>query len=63
VNTFGYLYEERRWRDRATGRLLTWDELHGEIAAFDLRGRHIGVLHAASGEPLKPARKGRRIRV
>jgi hypothetical protein len=43
--------------------LLTWDALHGEIEAFDLRGRHIGVLDAINGDILKPARKGRRIRV
>jgi hypothetical protein len=43
--------------------LLTWDALHGEIEVFDLRGRHIGVLDAIAGDILKPARKGRRIRV
>ena len=59
----GYLYGERRWRDAAGRRLLTWDALHGEIEAFDLRGRHIGVLDAINGDILKPARKGRRIRV
>jgi len=59
----GYVYGERRWRDRRMQRLLTWDGRHGEIEAFDLRGHHIAVLHAETGEPVKPARKGRRIRV
>lgn len=59
----GYLYGERRWRDPTGRRLLTWDALHGEIEAFDLRGHHVGVLDAVNGEDLKPARKGRRIRV
>jgi hypothetical protein len=57
------MYGERRWRDPVTRRLLTWDGLHGEIEAVDLRGRHVGVLDVMTGELLKPARKGRRIRV
>jgi hypothetical protein len=59
----GYIYGERRWRDPTSQRLLTWDGFHGEIEAYDMRGRHIAVLDAATGEPIKPARKGRRIRV
>jgi hypothetical protein len=59
----GYLYGERRWRDAAGRRLLTWDALHGEVEAFDLRGRHVGVLDAMTGKPIKQARVGRRIRV
>jgi hypothetical protein len=43
--------------------LLTWDSLHGEIEAFDLRGRHVGVLDAITGVMIKEARIGRRIRV
>ena len=42
----GYIYGERRWRDPRDQRLLTWDGLHGEIEAFDARGRHIAVLDA-----------------
>ena len=59
----GYIYRERRWRDPILHRLLTWDGRHGEIEAFDLRGRHVAVLDSITGEPMKPARKGRRIRV
>ena len=59
----GYMYGERRWRDPISQRLLTWDGRHGEIEAFDHLGRHLGVLDAVTGEPVKPARKGRRIRV
>jgi hypothetical protein len=59
----GYRYGERRWRDSAARRLLTWDSLHGEIEAFDLRGRHVGVLDAITGVMIKEARIGRRIRV
>jgi hypothetical protein len=59
----GYLYGKRRWRDQAGKRLLTWDSLHGEIEAFDLRGRHIAVLDAVSGQVIKEGRKGRRIDV
>lgn len=43
--------------------LLTWDGFHGEIKAFDMRGHHIVALDAVTGKPIKPARKGRRIRV
>ena len=59
----GYVYGERRWRDPTGRRLLTWDGFHGEIEAFDLCGHHISVLDAVTGVPVKPARKGRRIRV
>lgn len=59
----GYVYGERRWRDPVTDRLLTWDGLHGEIEAFDQRGLHVGVLEPLTGEFIKTARKGRRIRV
>ncbi len=55
---------QRSPMNRQTALALTWDALHGEIEAFDLRGHHVGVLlDAVNGEDLKPARKGRRIRV
>lgn len=57
----GFIYGERRWRDRF-GRLLTWDSLHGEIEVFNARGAHLGVLDYL-GRPIKPAKKGRRIHV
>jgi hypothetical protein len=59
----GYVYCERRWRTRRGDRLYTWDNFHGEVEAFDTRGEHSGVLDAVTGEPIKPARPGRRIRV
>lgn len=59
----GFIYGERRWRNVQDDLIYTWDALHGEIEAYDRRGRHLGVLDAVSGEPIKPARKGRRIRV
>ncbi len=59
----GYIYGERRWRDAAGRRLMTWDALHGEVEVFDLRGRHVGVIDVISGSPIKEARVGRRIRV
>lgn len=43
--------------------IYTWDSLHGEIEAYNARGYHLGVIDALTGEPIKPARKGRRIRV
>ncbi len=41
----------------------SWDELHGEIEVFDLRGYHMGALNGVTGEPIKSARKGRRLHV
>jgi hypothetical protein len=54
---------ERRWRDKHAAVLYTWDDLHGEIEIFNLRGRHLGVGDPMTGVLIKPARKGRRIRV
>jgi Cytotoxic len=59
----GYIYRERRWRDRLQNMLYTWDSLHGEIEAFSLRGEHRGALDPLTGQQIKPAVKGRRIRV
>lgn len=59
----GYVYGERRWRGTSDEFLYTWDALHGEIEVYNARGRHIGVADAVTGARIKPARKGRRIRV
>ena len=59
----GYIYGERRWRDRRADVLYTWDALHGEIEIYNLRGRHLGAGDPMTGERVKPARKGRYIRV
>ena len=59
----GYIYGERRWYLRRLDAICTWDSLHGEIETFDRRGKHVGVLDPITGEEIKPARKGRRIRV
>jgi Cytotoxic len=59
----GYIYGERRWRSVEDDVFYTWDALHGEIEAYNGRGDHIGVIDAMTGKPIKPARRGRRIRV
>jgi hypothetical protein len=59
----GYIYGERRWRDPVQDLIYTWDALHGEIEAFTPRGRHTGVYHPLTGQQIKPAVKGRCIRV
>ena len=59
----GYVYGERRWRHPLENWILTWDSLHGEIEAFDSRGRHLSVLDALTGARIKHYRPGRRIRV
>lgn len=59
----GYIYGERRWRNQELRLIYTWDSLHGEIEAFNQRGRHVGVYDAHTGVQIKPAVPGRRIRV
>ncbi|MGA3002081.1 MAG: colicin E3/pyocin S6 family cytotoxin [Acetobacteraceae bacterium] len=58
----GYIHGERRWRGRR-GLPYTWDALHGEIEAFSAQGHLRGALDGETGAEIKPARKGRRIRV
>nr|WP_314877466.1 colicin E3/pyocin S6 family cytotoxin [uncultured Pseudomonas sp.] len=41
----------------------TWDSLHGEIEVFNCRGRHLGAIHAVSGELIKDAKQGRKIKI
>lgn len=50
----------RRYRDGE--RIYEWDELHGEMEAYNPRGRHLGALNP-EGVLTKPAVKGRRIDV
>lgn len=59
----GYICGERRWRDPAGDLIYTWDALHDELEVFDLRGHHLGAADPVTGNWIKPARKGRRIRV
>ena len=59
----GYIYGERRWRDPEGDFLYTWDGLHGELEVYDARGHHLGTADPVTGERIKRARKGRRIRV
>jgi hypothetical protein len=54
---------EKRWRSPDGSRIYTWDSLHGEIEAFNARGRHVGVLDAETGFLVKEAVKGRKIDV
>jgi Cytotoxic len=40
-----------------------WDELHGEIEAYNKRGKHLGALDAVTGDMIKDADPGRSIDV
>lgn len=51
------------WRCPDSGRFFQWDELHGEIEAYNRRGDHIGVLDPFTGEAMKGAVRGRTINV
>jgi hypothetical protein len=61
--SLGFISGERRWRSPDGKRLYTWDALHGEIEAFNARGRHLGALDAVTGSPIKGPVRGRRIDV
>ncbi len=66
LDEFEYLgapHGERRWRTDGGKRLYTWDSLHGEVEVFNARGRHLGSLHAITGEMVKLAVPGRKIDV
>lgn len=52
---------ERRWKDES-GRIYTWDGLHGEFEVFNRRGWHLGAL-GVDGRATKEPVKGRRIDV
>jgi hypothetical protein len=53
---------ETRWRDVPTGRIYTWDRLHGEFEVYNQRGHHLGVVDP-NGHFIKDAVKGRTINV
>lgn len=57
-----YKVIENRKVYRGEGRYYSWDELHGEIEVFNSRGYHLGALDAITGEKIKEAKKGRRLR-
>jgi hypothetical protein len=59
----GFINGERRWRSVEDDVIYTWDALHGELEGYNGRGQHIGAMDALTGKLIKPARKGRRIRV
>lgn len=52
-----------RWASADRSRFYEWDGLHGEIEMYNRRGRHLGALHAVTGELIKPAVNGRSIDV
>lgn len=52
-----------RWLDREEELLFEYDALHGHVEGYNVRGRHIGVFDAVTGERIGPAIRGRRIDV
>jgi hypothetical protein len=60
------LYREEIKTNGLTGkerRYYTWDYLHSEIEVFDRRGKHLGAIGALTGEFIKSAVEGRRIKL
>lgn len=54
--------KERIYRDQITGNYYHKDGLHGEIEAYNRRGKHIGVLTPEGDKhPIKGAVPGRTI--
>lgn len=51
------------WTNHDRTRYFTWDSLHGEIECFSKKGKHLGAMHAESGEFIKPAVQGRTLDV
>jgi len=51
-----------RRRYRGTRRLYEWDSQHGELEVYDNRGNHLGAADVMTGELIKDAVRGRRIR-
>jgi len=51
------------WTNEDRSSYFTWDGLHGEIEAFDKKGRHTGSLDSKTGALIKDAVKGRRLDV
>lgn len=49
------------YKDESENVYYTWDSLHGEIEAFNKKGRHLGVACPHTGVLVKPAVRGRRI--
>lgn len=49
------------FKDPQAERYYTWDSLHGEVEVFNKRGKHLGSICPITGEPTKPAVKGRKI--
>ena len=56
----GVYGNRKRWKYKK--RLYEWDEFHGEIEIYNLRGDHLGVANC-NGNMIKPAVKGRKIDV
>ena len=62
MESLGAISGQKRWRCPRTGRLFTWDSLHGEIEVFNKRGKHLGAM-GPDGNFIKSAVKGRTIDV
>ena len=60
---FGVRDGRKVWRLSESDYFYTWDSLHGEIEVFNVRGRHMGALHAVTGTFAKEPVKGRRLNV
>ena len=59
----GFKHGNQLWRSPCGQRYYTWDSLHGEIEVFNKRGKHLGAIHAVTGQLVKNAVKGRSIDV
>ncbi|MBZ8173994.1 hypothetical protein FOG27_00435 [Staphylococcus delphini] len=44
-------------------RYYEWDNTHKEIEVYNSKGVHIGVMDPLTGKMIKPAVKGRRIKL
>ena len=52
-----------RWISKCRKRIYEWDSQHGELEAYNKRGKHVGVVDNQTGEQIKDPVPGRRIDV
>ncbi|CAN5339095.1 hypothetical protein BH09SUM1_BH09SUM1_16120 [soil metagenome] len=60
---YGVREGRKVWRSLDGLRFFTWDSLHGEMEAFNTRGKHIASLDAVTGKPIKGPVLDRRLKL
>lgn len=56
-------YRGKTKRNEKGDRYYEWDYTHGDIEMYNDRGEHLGSIDGITGEQIKPAIKGRKIKI